>query len=176
MINDNAERSDRSPGALVISGILSGIAPGVIGLYAPWKYFGNLVQFAPLIIYVLFIVGLVITCWSVRSTVSMTVVTLVSAFVFGVSGFLRAKYTNTWQRGVDDLGLIPIIFLSVGGQWVVPWSLIMAIRSLRSRYWKKRIEGACNKCGYSLTGLTSSRCPECGAAIDMPAHSSSIRR
>jgi hypothetical protein len=32
----------------------------------------------------------------------------------------------------------------------------------------RRDAGRCEGCGYDLTGLASSRCPECGRAISVP--------
>lgn len=34
------------------------------------------------------------------------------------------------------------------------------------RSWRRRRRGQCPKCGYSLTQLIESRCPECGAAFN----------
>lgn len=34
------------------------------------------------------------------------------------------------------------------------------------RRWRRRRKGQCLKCGYSLTGLTEPRCPECATSFD----------
>ena len=36
----------------------------------------------------------------------------------------------------------------------------------RRRKLCRELEGLCSKCGYNLTGLTESRCPECGTRFE----------
>jgi hypothetical protein len=51
---------------------------------------------------------------------------------------------------------IPVIFL--------PWFALAPWRWIARRRRRKR--GSCVHCGYSLTGLTEPRCPECGTPFD----------
>ena len=49
--------------------------------------------------------------------------------------------------------------------WPAAWSL-RQLRCARLRE-RRRREGRCGACGYSLHGIATARCPECGA----PTHS-----
>ena len=58
--------------------------------------------------------------------------------------------------------------------WLPLWCLVglavfALIGSLAIR-WKRPRSGICIGCGYDLTGLTTSRCPECGQAFESLSH------
>ncbi|MEM6333493.1 MAG: hypothetical protein AAF823_09165 [Planctomycetota bacterium] len=46
---------------------------------------------------------------------------------------------------------------------------------IRLRWLVYRQLGLCPKCGYTLRGLTSETCPECGHALDTPTHAQGDR-
>lgn len=48
------------------------------------------------------------------------------------------------------------------------WVPILVLGLVAARLWKiDRVKkpGSCTKCGYDLTGLAASACPECGQAL-----------
>lgn len=51
---------------------------------------------------------------------------------------------------------------------------ILYVRSLGLQRQRRR-RGQCTKCGYNLTGNTSSVCPECGTAVHTPASENNAR-
>lgn len=71
-------------------------------------------------------------------------------------GFLKINYATGVQHGVYFSGLIAggLIGLSTVPSWVGAKK-----RSLRRR------RGCCDECGYSLEGLRSDVCPECGEQV-----------
>ena len=58
-----------------------------------------------------------------------------------------------------DIPLVYVVFITA------PWSLWLFIVNQRYRLRKKRwLAGCCVFCGYSLEGLSSGVCPECGSS------------
>ena len=54
----------------------------------------------------------------------------------------------------------------------VSWAAFAAVMFRRRR----RRTGVCPNCGYSLTGLTMPRCPECGSMVQLPMSRDAIGR
>ena len=60
---------------------------------------------------------------------------------------------------IDLVGLVMLalgLYLFLSGRWVIA-------HLTRGLSWPGG--GTCPKCGYDITGLTSSRCPECGTKL-----------
>lgn len=55
------------------------------------------------------------------------------------------------------LVLIPALFTLM---------LVVSLRQLAAQRRRERLAPLCQRCGYSLKGLSSSRCPECGSPFD----------
>lgn len=77
-----------------------------------------------------------------------------------VAYFIDSLYTH----GMGDNLLV--FFMPT----LLAWSLaaVLVIRGIYGLFAfpGKRVEGACEKCGYCLKGLTEPRCPECGTAFE----------
>ncbi len=81
--------------------------------------------------------------------------------------------TMHWQS--DNQGRLRQVALSELriGLWLPllllgAYPVVAIIRGPGRRWWRHRIAarlGLCRECGYDLTGLTESRCPECGLAF-----------
>jgi hypothetical protein len=85
------------------------------------------------------------------------------AWILGLAAFLllcdvlylsRFGIPQTWEEGV------PLIALNVAVLAFIGWGV--HVRRAHRR-WRRLAQGRCAECGYSLEGLTSDRCPECGA-------------
>ncbi len=71
------------------------------------------------------------------------------------SGLGDFEYWNLWEIGVRYV-ILPLY--AVFAATAIPTLLIW-------RFVPKFPRGHCRRCGYSLTGLTEARCPECGAGF-----------
>ena len=78
----------------------------------------------------------------------------------------------SWRRSVPDMlpngGYMQNTFLLVP-YWMIfsAVSLTLAVAILRAWRRARRVQtGYCSKCGYNLTGLPESRCPECGTCFE----------
>lgn len=73
----------------------------------------------------------------------------------------------TWRLYYGYWSPVPVEWLPLGflALWLVLSALSLTVVGVRRRTWPVIEEGCCQKCGYSLYGLTSKRCPECGTAI-----------
>lgn len=69
----------------------------------------------------------------------------------------------------DGLWSRPIYTARIGLVWAVPWlGLAVLLWLFHDRIAKAvvpRMERTCGECGYSLRGLKTDRCPECGTEI-----------
>ena len=76
-------------------------------------------------------------------------------YYIGTSGFVPGLDDDRWRMRIRPLALLAniAIFTLVFG-----WPIY--IRDIRAII--RLLRGRCTSCGYSLQGLTSSRCPECG--------------
>ncbi len=108
------------------------------------------------------LLGLVLALLYVGS-VGQLLLTLVSPLVLGGSVGLQyflldvdpSRRTGTpvlVQLALFSLGL----YLFLSGRWVIG-------RLTRGLAWPGG--GTCHKCGYDITGVDSSRCPECGTKL-----------
>ena len=114
---------------------------------------------------VLGIPGVGVWSWEASANLPMT-----EPYFFGVDpymdtnpfgGVLSIPYATGTQQGVYFSGLIAgtLVGLSTVPSW---------IGSFKRRYRAKH--GCCRWCGYSLEGLESDRCPECGEGFDGEDH------
>ncbi len=81
---------------------------------------------------------------------------------------LSTVYAGTLAAGIVGLMQMPIVaFVLMGGTHVA-----VCIASARMFKRKPRAVSICAFCGYSLSGLESSKCPECGreSACKAPQH------
>ncbi len=77
-----------------------------------------------------------------------------------------------------------VTLLLAADPWYCPpalaWGLVAALATLTYRVWlivpTSFGRGQCTKCGYDLTGITSGRCPECGAAMSVPRGMAAVPR
>jgi len=74
------------------------------------------------------------------------------------SGHSRAVYT-------DPISIVSIPLWSVSILFAI-YPIVAFIRSPARRRRYRRKHGLCVKCGYNLTGLSESRCPECATEFE----------
>jgi hypothetical protein len=70
------------------------------------------------------------------------------------------RHTTTPRRQL--VVRVPLLPLSAA---FLAYPAFVVIRG-PARRWRRCKRGLCVKCGYSLTGLTEARCPECGAGME----------
>ena len=74
-----------------------------------------------------------------------------------------------WRTAVLGIGCTLCVLIAaafvVSGWWLLPLcALFVAVLLATLAVWwfmPKYPRGHCRRCGYNLTGLTESRCPEC---------------
>jgi hypothetical protein len=104
-----------------------------------------------------------------------------------IAGIVHAVYSTPLPAAVDQnvlnsgpkidqtfgpfyvrrIGVGKVIASGVGGPFWAVFAVLMAWPALAFvrgpvRRWRRRREGRCTQCGYSLKGLPEPRCPECG--------------
>ncbi len=150
----------------MIGATLVGFVCGSLALVFPQLPIRNVTLSAVLqavLVFAVFFGGLILCSWPLRSYG----VVLVSSFFANTSGSLVQ-----WTRHTFDLtfffpgGLFQasgvLGFLVEASLGVLTTFLLIApVVWLRRRYWPVYQPGHCRKCGYSLFGLSSNRCPEC---------------
>jgi hypothetical protein len=77
---------------------------------------------------------------------------------WGLCNFAGAE-TAHWSLVLRHAWIWPTGLLFA---WCTPWAIARYKRTIRTR------TGRCRRCGYSLRGLTSHRCPECGTTFRDP--------
>ena len=112
-----------------------------------------------------YLVGLVLVNWPLTSFRKMWLSALLMA-----AGYISIACINMWQA--LRTGLVhrhSVAFLVLVAALLAFWISGAAVGSLlvyvRHRYWPIYPPGHCRKCGYCLTGMISSRCPECATTF-----------
>jgi hypothetical protein len=86
--------------------------------------------------------------------------------------YLSGVGVRSWDS--DQGTMMPFRLLIVPYRWLLPITLIPAVwyvarGTLRMfRVLGRARRSQCIRCGYTLRGLTSGRCPECGGAVPSP--------
>lgn len=102
--------------------------------------------------------------WIIAFTLMVGVITIVTVGrVFGFRALGLSARTPTWLEVV--IGIIISVVLAIVTERIMQGRL-------RRLAWKElaaRGYAVCAACGYSLVGIESEKCPECGEAFDMAA-------
>jgi hypothetical protein len=98
-------------------------------------------------------IGLVLVLWTVGGVVAIVLrIVFLAATGHGADAVGAFAPRDAERTAVFALGL----YLFLSGRWVIG-------RLTRGLAWPGG--GTCHKCGYDLTGVDSSRCPECGTKL-----------
>lgn len=113
----------------------------------------------------LYFLSLAALCWPWTNYALALKLSLVSAIALICIGTV-----NVFLRDVGDAKLVPWIvpvgvILVFAGFFGVAFAVLSGLVFMRMRYWPVYGPGHCPRCGYSLIGLPSDRCPECGTPV-----------
>jgi hypothetical protein len=98
-------------------------------------------------------IGLVLALWMVGGVVAIALrIAFLAATGHGADAVSEFTPRDAERLAIFVLGL----YLFLSGRWVIG-------RLTRGLAWPGG--GTCPKCGYDITGLESSRCPECGTKL-----------
>ncbi len=85
--------------------------------------------------------------------------------------FFQVSLAAAAERGGSASGYRAGSVTIAIADWLIAMVLTPLAAPLVVALWKRRrrrLNGCCIQCGYSLFGLTSPRCPECGRALPAP--------
>jgi hypothetical protein len=107
---------------------------------------------------------LICCCWPLRRyrpAISNTLIALMCLFIGPCTTIAVASSADGTISSIEEDLLIEVavVFCLFAVAACLP--LLVAV-FLRRRYWPAYPRGHCRHCGYSLRGLESRRCPECG--------------
>lgn len=139
-----------------------GLVP-VLGLFlSPWNSLGKAWPLWSGFLYVVYVGGVSLCAWPLRSFRLVFHASLVASFVFASIGFVNLVMTAPGPfRSRFGTSLLTSSMV-LGAIALSSSALLCIVVAIRRRFWPVRLAGICQHCGYDLFGLSSNRCPECG--------------
>ena len=113
-------------------------------------------------------------CFSYRCPVRASAVGGLRGFALtGNFGYFSYPYkpcmVNAEQQIIEPPGMRLVVHSVCLPLWLlmIAFAIYPAIAFIRGplRRWQRHRKGLCIRCGYDLTGLSESRCPECGTGF-----------
>jgi hypothetical protein len=107
--------------------------------------------------------GYAAVSWPLNSYAKVAKVVLTGEVCGLTAVFGYLSYKHVGRLDLMDLAVYGAMMYAVWCGGVVGVGCLSVY--LRKRYWPEYPPGHCDYCGYCLTGLSESRCPECGSVF-----------